>query len=78
LLYRGPDRGRFNRLKEALDKDGIKYETTIQNIEHTKLMSVELIVGTWGRQRPNDKFWFYIYVHKKDLERAEYWMRRTV
>ena len=77
-VFRGPEKGRFFRICEALKKDNIKHEVMIQNLEHSKLMSMELIVGTWGRERPKDKFWYYIYVHKNDQERAEYWVRRTI
>lgn len=78
LIYSGPEQGRFFRIQKALEKDGIKCETLVQNLEYTKLITLRLIFGNLGREEPSYKYWFYIYVHKKDQERAEYWVRRTV
>lgn len=72
-----PDKGRFFRIRKALEKDGIKYEVAIQNLEYTKLLTLRLLVGNLGKEEPDYKYWFYIHVHKKDQERAEYWVRRT-
>ena len=77
LIYSGPDKGRFFRIRKALEKDGIKYEVAIQNLEYTKLLTLRLLVGNLGQEEPDYKYWFYIHVHKKDQERAEYWVRRT-
>ena len=77
LIYSGPDKGRFFRIRKALEKDGIKYEVAIQNLEYTKLLTLRLLVGNLGKEKPDYKYWFYIHVHKKDQERAEYWVRRT-
>ena len=51
---------------------------TIQNLEYTKLITLRVLVGNFGREEPDYKYWFTISVHKKDQERAEYWVRRTV
>ena len=77
-VYSGPDQGRFLRICQALDKDHIRYEKTIQNLEYTKLITLRVLVGSFGREEPDYKYWFTISVHKKDQERAEYWVRRTV
>jgi hypothetical protein len=77
LLYYGYEKGRFLRIRDALKNDNIYYEVQIRDVEKTRLMSFELIFGTLGRERISAEFCYYIYVHKKDLERAEYWVRRT-
>ena len=78
VVYSGHEQGRFERICKALEKDHIYYEPTIVNLEYRRFFSLELIFGTFGRDVPRYKYWFSITVHKKDRERAEYWVRRTV
>ena len=77
VIYDGSDKGRFFRICRALEKDGIACETAVQDLERTRLLSLQLIIGNWGMEMPSEKYRFYICVHKKDKERAEYWVRRT-
>ena len=77
LVYYGYEKGRFLRIKNALKDDNIRYQVQIRDVEKTRLMSFELIFGTWGRPRIDAEFCYYIYVHRDDVERAEYWIRRT-
>ena len=78
VVYSGHEQGRFQRICKALENDHIYYIPTIINLEYRRLLSFELIFGTFGKDVHRYKYWFSITVHKKDQERAEYWVRRTV
>ena len=43
-----------------------------------RLIIVQTVSAQFAtKEEPDYKYWFYIHVHKKDQERAEYWVRRT-